>query len=211
MHCWTSRVIIVSQGRDNLTWGPARSVQLERFLGLADAWSCLEKGGWARPLLCCTVQFRWYRTTGDDAAVGRSRIGILLVGLTQLVGPGGGAVKDIFLLLPFVYDFDYGKISWGFCVRVTIHIMFSSFDNQLASRFITLSWEDVCTFRFSLAFCWVWLLPIIKLLGPFPYSEHIETCICPPLLALACARYWDSCLLISKSVKVKLPKVPEDT
>lgn len=49
-HCWTSRVIIISQGSDNVIGGPALSVRLELSLGLADAWSCLGKGGQD---LCC--------------------------------------------------------------------------------------------------------------------------------------------------------------
>lgn len=51
-YCWKSRVIIISQGSDNVIGGPALSVRLELSLGLADAWSCLEKGGQD---LCCAA------------------------------------------------------------------------------------------------------------------------------------------------------------
>lgn len=77
-----------------------------------------------------------------------------------------------------------------------LQLIFLSYSLLWKVSYVTLSSELVYTCRFSRAFCWVWLLPIIKLLGRSPCSDISKFASVP------CC--WHERAL---DVKVKLPQV----
>lgn len=151
------------QGKWKIDWGfRLIGKRLKVFSGTADAWGCGERVG-QDP--CCAALCNWLLVL-HDPAVGRSRISIWLIVLHELVEVGTRifglvhtareASLPLPIFMPFVYEFDYGQVGEDCASELSFNIILpSSFENELASQYITFIREHVCTFSFSLGVCWV--------------------------------------------------------